>query len=227
MSGAEVEKYYRDGRHPRLRSADAPEPAKAVEGDLHALGGRGVRIHAVAPAQGVAHLLERDFAADRAVDLADRRHRFAEALAMKGLVIAACHARGAAVIGGKYAREIERAEVVVQSAIIPVVAIFLRGGVLLGGDDLPREGSLDRAVAHCDLPGVAALEMRPGAADAFGSGARALIERHVRGPAPRGGEDLGTRLGRGHRGSSPLLPVRSAKGGAPGAGGITDGASAM
>jgi hypothetical protein len=30
--------------------------------------------------------------------------------------------------------EVERAEVVVQSAEVPVMAIFLRGGVLLGGD---------------------------------------------------------------------------------------------
>src|SRR5207302_7903902 len=129
--------------HPReiSRSADAPEPAQAIEGDFHALGGRGVGIHAVAPAQGVSHLLERDFAADRAVehvgaDLADRRHRFAEALA----------------------REIERAEVVVQAAKVPVMAIFLRGGVLLGGDGLAREGPLQRAVAHGDLTGITAFE---------------------------------------------------------------------
>src|SRR5262245_28994736 len=83
---------------------------------------------------------------------------------MEELVFRLRHAGEGAEIGAEDPGEVDRSDRVVEAGVIPVMAVFLPGRILLLGDHVAREGALQRAVPHRDLAGVAALEIRAGPA---------------------------------------------------------------
>src|SRR5262245_39947574 len=74
------------------------------------------------------------------------------------------HAGESAEVGAGDPGEVDRSDRVVEAGVIPVMAIFLPGPVLLLGDHIAREQALQRAVPHGDLAGVAPLDVRAGPA---------------------------------------------------------------
>ena len=55
-----------------------------------------------------------------------------------------------------------------EAGVIPVMAIFLTGHVLLSRDDFAGQSAIQRAVPHGELPGVAALKVSLRSAHSFG-----------------------------------------------------------
>src|SRR5207248_4120035 len=69
--------------------------------------------------------------------------------------------------------------------VIPVMPIFLPGRIVLGAERTAREGALERAIAHGDLPAVAARNVFAGAAQALARRQRAPLDRDRRAPPAR------------------------------------------
>src|SRR5260370_9413022 len=110
-------------------------------------------------------------------DLADRLRRLMIALAMKELILRRHHACGNAGPPRKHPCKIDGDEPIAQAGMVRMMSVFLRGRILLGIDDPPRQGTLKRTVAHGDLRAMAAGKVAPRAAHALGRGTAALIER--------------------------------------------------
>src|SRR5262245_21188623 len=166
-------------------AADSPQPAQLLQRDLRPFGRRGVSLRPAAPAQRVPDLLERGFPAHRPIehvraDLADGLHRFPISLPMEELVFRLRHAGEGAEIGAEDPGEVDRSDRVVEAGVIPVMAIFLTGRILLLSDHVARECTLQRAVAHRDLAGIAALEVRASPAYPLRRRPGALLEQWPR-----------------------------------------------
>src|SRR5437764_3186096 len=134
----------------------SPQLAQLLERHFHALGGGGIGLGAAAPAESVPGLLQSHFPAHGPFqhirsDLAGRLHRFTIALAVKDLCFGLRHSGKDAEIGRENPTKIDLRQRIAEPGMIPVVAVFLRGRVLLLGDQLARERTLERAVAHRDL----------------------------------------------------------------------------
>src|SRR5262249_35623470 len=134
-----------------------------IQGGFHALERGRIRLRAAAPTQSLTDLVECYFPAHRPFqnirsDLAGGLRRFAVALPMEQLVLRLRHARIAADVDGKDAVEIERSQLAREPGVIPVVAIFLPGRILLRRERVARERALKRAIAHGDLTAVTALD---------------------------------------------------------------------
>jgi hypothetical protein len=69
-----------------------------------------------------------------------------------------------AQVDRKHAIEIHGLQIPGEAGVIPVMAIFLPGRILLRRDCAARKRALKRAVAHGDLAAVAALDVGVGAA---------------------------------------------------------------
>src|SRR6266852_9986125 len=140
----------------RMRSSpSAPNPpqlAGLLQRCLHPFDRGRIGLRAAAPAQGVANLIERNFPAHRPIqnvrsDLADSLRRFPVSLPMEELNLRLRHSREVPEVGCKYAAEVGRSQLVGEPGVIPVMAVFLPGGILLRRDDVACEGALQRAVA--------------------------------------------------------------------------------
>src|SRR5262249_27685356 len=144
-----------------------PQLAQLIQRRFQAFDRSGVSLRATAPAQCLADLLQRNFPAHRPFqyvrsDLADSLRSLPVSLPMEELVFRLCHPRISAKVDGKDAIEIDRFQSVVKAGVIPMMAIFLSGRVLLRRESVARESAFQRAVPHGDLAGVAALEILPG-----------------------------------------------------------------
>src|SRR5262245_14597943 len=96
-------------------------------------------------------------------DFAGGLYGFAVSLPVEQLVLRFCHPRICAEVDRKDAVEIDRLQVAGEASVIPVMAIFLPGRILLRRERVTRERALERAVPHGDLAAVTALDVRPGA----------------------------------------------------------------
>jgi hypothetical protein len=105
-------------------------------------------------------------------DLADGLHRLSVALPLEVLAFRPGHSGVRAEVGRKNSVEVEGAQRVGEAGVIPMVAIFLPGRVLLFGDHVARKRAFERAVPHRDLAGVAPLEIRAGPANSLRRGLR-------------------------------------------------------
>jgi hypothetical protein len=65
---------------------------------------------------------------------------------MEELVFRLRHAGESAEVGAEDPGEVDRSDRVIEAGVIPVMAIFLPGRILLLSDDVAREGALSRIV---------------------------------------------------------------------------------
>src|SRR5262249_51190445 len=149
-----------------------PQLAQRIQSRFHPFDSSGVGLRPTAPAQCVAHLLERNLPAHRPFqyvrsDLADGLRRLPISLPMKELVFRLRHPRISAEVDCKDAIEIDRYQSVGKAGVIPVMAVFLSGRVLLWCESVARESAFQWAVPHGDLAAVTARDIRPGAAQAL------------------------------------------------------------
>src|SRR5262249_41808938 len=167
-----------------LSAPNPPQLAQLIQRRFQAFDSSGVRLRATAPAQCLADLLQRNFPAHRPFqyvrsDLADGLRSLPVSLPMEELVFRLRHPRISAEVDGKDAIEIDRFQSIGKAGVIPVMAIFLPGSILLRRESVARESAFERAVAHGDLPGIAALEAPAGAAKPFRRWQRAPLDQRV------------------------------------------------
>src|SRR5262245_48962468 len=148
-----------------------PQLAQLIQSRFHPFDSSGVGLRPTAPAQCLADLLERNLPAHRPFqyvrsDLADGLHGLPVSLPMKELVFRLRHPRISAGVDCKDAIEIDRFQAVGKAGVIPVMAIFLPGRILLWRESVARESAFQWAVAHGDLAAVTARDIRTGPAQA-------------------------------------------------------------
>jgi hypothetical protein len=86
---------------------------------------------------------------------------------MEELAFRLGHPRIRAGLDCKDAIEIDRFQAIGKAGVIPVMAIFLSGRILLWRESIARESALQRAVPHGDLASVTARDVRSRAAQAL------------------------------------------------------------
>ena len=137
-----------------VSSPNPPQLAQLVQRRFQAFDCGGVGLRATAPAQCLADLLERNLPAHRPFhyvrpDLADGLHGLPISLPMEELAFRLRHPRIRAGVDCKDPVEIDRFQAVGKAGVIPVVAIFLPGRILLRRDALrasARSSGLSRMV---------------------------------------------------------------------------------
>jgi hypothetical protein len=144
---------------------NAPQLAQLVQSRFHPFDGGRVTLRPTAPAQCLADLLERNFPAHRPCqyvgsDLADGLRGLPISLPMEELAFRLRHPRIRAEVDCNDAIKLDRLQAVGKAGVIPVMAIFLSGRVLLWREGIARESAFQRAVPHGDLTGMTARDVR-------------------------------------------------------------------
>src|SRR5215472_12578586 len=126
-----------------VSSPNAPQLAQLIQSRFHPFDSSRVGLRPTVPAQCLADLLERNFPAYRPFqhvrsDLADGLRGLPVSLSMKELVFRLRHPRIRANVDCKDPIEIDRFQSVGEAGMIPMMAIFLSGRVLLRREGVAR-----------------------------------------------------------------------------------------